>query len=71
MCLPGVSAGTTRDEGWVGGDLPPFYCAELGDLPRLSGHIKKIISWASLALKTLLSFVFGWKDVRGFIHEVE
>lgn len=41
VCLPGVSAGTTRDEGWEGGDLPPFYCAELGDLPRLSGHIKK------------------------------
>lgn len=70
MCLPGVSASTTGDKGWAGRDLLPFYCAELSYLPRLSGQIK-VISWASLALKTWLSFVFGWKGVRGFVHEVE
>lgn len=45
-----------RVSGCVAGDLS-FYCAELGSVLRLSGHIK-VISWVLLALECLFSF--GW-----------
>lgn len=41
----------------MAGDLSSFYCAELGYVLRLSGHVNGI-SWVLLALESLFSF--GW-----------
>lgn len=43
--------------------MPSLYSAELGYVPRLSGHIK-VVSWALLAMEILFRFVFGWGGVR-------
>jgi len=50
--------------GCVAGDLSSFYCAVLGYVLRLSGHIK-VISWVLLALESLFSFGWGCDGERG------